>query len=68
MDFCKELLSKIDVSKQKALLLILEQDPRPSYQNNPEREYGMRFADYEIFFKVAENTLTVTRVEESKEA
>lgn len=66
--FCKELLSKIAISKQKALLLILEQDPRPSYQNDPDREYGMRFADYEIFFKVAENTLTVTRVEESKEA
>ena len=61
--FCKELLSKIDVSKQKALIQILEQDPRPSYQNDPEREYGFRFADYEIFFKVDGETLTVTRVE-----
>ena len=61
--FCKELLSEIDVSKQKALIQILEQDPRPSYQNDPEREYGFRFADYEIFFKVDCETLTVTRVE-----
>lgn len=64
--FCKELLSKVHVSKQNALIKVLEQDPRPSYQNDPEREYGMRFSDYEIFFKVADSTLTVTRVEESK--
>ena len=63
VDFCKELLSKIDISRQKSLIHILEQDPRPSYQNDPEREYGMRFADYEIFFKVDGDTLTVTRVE-----
>ena len=61
--FCKDLLSLVHVSKQNALVKILEQDPRPSYQNDPDREYGMRFSDYEIFFKVDENTLTVTRVE-----
>lgn len=63
VEFCKELLSKIDINKQNSLLKILEQDPRPSYQNNPEREYGMRFSDYEIFFKVKNDTLIVTRVE-----
>ena len=63
VDFSKELLSKVHISKQNSLIKILEQDPRPSYQNNPEREYGMRFADYEIFFKVDGDTLTVTRVE-----
>ena len=63
--FCKELLSKVHISKQNALIKVLEQDPRPSYQNDPEREYGMRFSDYEIFFKVTDSTLTVTRVEES---
>ena len=61
--FCKELLTKVTISKQKALIQILEQDPRPSYQNDPEREYGFRFADYEIFFKVDSDNLTVTRVE-----
>ena len=63
VDFCKELLSKIEFSKQNALIKILEHDPRPSYQDDPEREYGMRFADYEIFFRVLDDTLTVTRVE-----
>ena len=63
VNFCKELLSKIDISKQNALIKILEHDPRPSYQDDPEREYGMKFSDYEIFFKVNSDTLTVTRVE-----
>ena len=66
VDFCKELLSKIDISKQNSLIKILEQDPRPSYQNDPNREYGMRFSDYEIFFRVDKETLTVTRVEINK--
>ena len=61
--FCKDLLSKIEISKQNSVIKILEQDPRPSYQNDPDREYGMKFADYEIFFKVEDDVLTVTRVE-----
>ena len=61
--FCKELLSKIVFSKQDSLIKILENDPRPSYQDNPDREYGMKFSDYEIFFKVDGGVLTVTRVE-----
>lgn len=64
VEFCKDLLSKIHISKQNSLIEILKQDPRPSYQNDPDREYGMRFSDYEIFFKVEKNTLTVTRVED----
>ena len=62
VEICKELLTKIEVSKQKSLITILENDPRPSYQNDPEREYGMLFASYEIFFKVAGDRLTVTRI------
>ena len=61
--FCKELLSKIATSKQNALIKILEHDPRPSYQKDNEREYGFKFSDYEIFFKVEGDTLTVTRIE-----
>lgn len=66
VDFCKDLLSKVHISKQKSLITILEQDPRPSYQNDPEREYGMLFSDYEVFFKVLGDTLTVTKVETKK--
>lgn len=63
VDICKELLAKIHISKQETIIKILEQDPRPSYQEDPEREYGMVFGDYEIFFTVDGDTLTVTRIE-----
>ncbi len=63
VEICKELFAKIEKSKQNALIKLLEQDPRPSYQDDPMREYGFRFASYEIFFKVDGDTLTVTRVE-----
>ncbi len=38
---------------------VLENDPRPSYQDDPERVYGMRFADMDIHFRVREGVLTV---------
>lgn len=61
--FCKELLSKIEVSKQNSLIKILKHDPRPSYQKDTQREYGFKFSKYEIFFKVEGDTLTVTGVD-----
>ncbi len=56
------LLEKIDPKKQNTLLKVLAQDPRPGYQNDDERIYIMDFANYEIHFKVTENTLTVTDI------
>ena len=60
--FPKELLEKVEEEKREPLKALLADDPRPSYQDDPEREYGMTFSDYEIFFKVADGTLTVTNV------
>ena len=57
-----ELLSRVKEDKRDALLTVLAQDPRPSYQNDADREYGMKFADIEVFFKVSQGTLTVTNV------
>ncbi len=54
--------------KREALLEILRQDPRPSYQNDPERIYGFFFAGFEIRFRVVENTLTVVSIEENKKS
>ena len=42
---------------------ILEQDPRPSYQEDPERVYGMEYGGMEIRFRVAEGVLTVVSAE-----
>ncbi|MBO6001133.1 MAG: hypothetical protein J6P81_05020, partial [Spirochaetales bacterium] len=40
----------------------LSQDPRPQYQDDPDRVYGMRFSDYEIRFTVRGDVLTVLEV------
>lgn len=41
---------------------ILEQDPRPSYQQDPERVYGMSFAGCEVKFRVEGQKLKVIQV------
>ncbi|MCI8455011.1 MAG: tRNA (N6-threonylcarbamoyladenosine(37)-N6)-methyltransferase TrmO [Lachnospiraceae bacterium] len=62
VDFPSELLNQVDENVRGALLDILSQDPRPSYQHDPDRLYGMTFAGYEIKFCVKENFLTVINV------
>ncbi len=42
---------------------LLAEDPRPSYQNDPERVYGFAFSKYEVKFKVDGYVLTVISVE-----
>ncbi|MBE7100820.1 MAG: tRNA (N6-threonylcarbamoyladenosine(37)-N6)-methyltransferase TrmO [Clostridiales bacterium] len=59
VEFPTHLLEKIPKDKQDGLLECLADDPRPSYQDDPTREYGMRFADFEIKFTVNADTLTV---------
>ena len=49
--------------KKQALISVLENDPRPSYQNDPERVYGFSFGGYEISFRVEEKILTVDKTE-----
>ena len=44
---------------KEGLREVLAQDPRPSYQEDPERVYGFNFAGFEVKFSVKENTLTV---------
>ena len=48
--------------KADAAMEILAYDPRPSYQNDPKRVYGLSFAGYDIKFTVVGNTLTVTEL------
>ena len=64
VDFPSELLEKVDTGLRDELTTLLENDPRPSYKTGDEKEYGMRYAHYEIFFRVTENVLHVTRVTE----
>lgn len=47
----------------EGLVSVLENDPRPRYQDDPDRVYGMEYAGCEIKFKVAGDTLTVISIE-----
>lgn len=60
--FPPDLQEKIPIKIRKSISEVLAQDPRPAYQEDPNRIYGMRFADYEIKFRVEGNTLTVLSI------
>ncbi len=63
VDFPSALLENVRVDKREALKAVLAADPRPSYQGDPEREYGMRFAEYEVKFRVEGKVLKVISIE-----
>ena len=62
VDFPAELLNKLPVEKQEAAIGVLSHDPRPSYQRDPERIYGLTFAGFDIRFVVEGSTLYVKDV------
>lgn len=49
-----------------SLIEVLKLDPRPSYHNDPEREYGLSFAGHNVRFRVVEDVLEVIDVERIK--
>lgn len=53
------LLAPVPADKRPALLGVLAQDPRPQYQDDPGRVYGMSFAGFEVRFQVEGARLTV---------
>ena len=61
-----ELLEAVAEDKRQALLEVLSRDPRPSYQHDSSRVYGMAFAGLEVGFTVDGDTLYVCRVEPKK--
>ena len=64
---CPEaLLARVPEAKREALLGVLAEDPRPSYQSDPERVYGMTFAGLEVRFTVAGETLAVVEIKDAR--
>ncbi len=63
VNFPAPLLEKLPQGKQEAAIGVLSHDPRPSYQKDPERVYGLSFAGFDIRFQVKEKQLTVLAVE-----
>ena len=62
VDFPQALLDILPQDKQEAAIGVLSHDPRPSYQRNPDRIYGLNFAGYDIRFTVKEDHLSVCEV------
>lgn len=60
-----EILSSVPEEKRAALIGVLAQDPRPSYQEDAERVYGMAFAGLDVKFKVDGSLLTVCEIGKS---
>ena len=58
-----DLRAKAPADKVSALIGVLQQDPRPSYQDDPDRVYGVSFAGMNVRFKVAGDVLTVTEIQ-----
>lgn len=48
---------------RSAVAGILSQDPRPSYQDDPQRIYGLRYADRNIRFRIENKTVYVIEIE-----
>ena len=63
VEFPPELLERVPEDKREALIGVLSRDPRPSYQHDPERVYGMAFAGLEVRFSVDGDVLHVRAVE-----
>ena len=62
VDFPEDLLQKVPERQRESLIEVLAHDPRPQYQDDPERIYGMEFGGMEVKFKVKGMLLTVVSV------
>ena len=60
MSIPEDVRSLFTEEELQGLIEILSLDPRPSYQDDPERVYGLSYAGRNVKFKVTEDTLTVT--------
>ena len=66
VDFPEELLQKIPEKQRESLIEVLAHDPRPQYQDDPKRVYGMEFGGMEVKFKVEGCRLVVVQIEASQ--
>ena len=63
MVFPENLAGKMDAEDLRALKAVLREDPRPAYQEDPERIYAFEFAGKHIEFRVEGKVLKVLRIE-----
>ncbi len=59
----EDLLERVPEDKRNVLIEVLKNDPRPAYQKDPTRTYGLSYAGLNVTFFVADNTLTVVAID-----
>ena len=62
VDFPAELLGRVPKEMQEALQGVLAQDPRPAYQHDEERVYGLPYGGLDVKFRVQGGVLTVVDI------
>ena len=62
VDLPERWLALVPQDRREALLGVLAHDPRPSYQRDPERVYGLSFAGLDVRFTVTGDVLTVCQI------
>ena len=65
VEFSAEMLEKMTSEQKEELASVLSEDPRPAYQNDENREYGLDYGEFSVKFKVKDGVLTVTSVTEA---
>lgn len=63
VDFCPELFQTLPETCRAGIMGVLQSDPRPRYQNDPDRIYGLTYGGVNVKFRVAGDVLTVVEVE-----
>ena len=62
VEFPEPLMEQIPKDQREALLEVLANDPRPRYQNDPDRLYGIAYGQKDIQFRVKDKKLQVVNV------
>ena len=59
VEFPEDLIPMVPKRQRESLMAVLAHDPRPQYQDDPDRVYGLAFGNMEVKFKVIQKTLVV---------
>lgn len=65
VEFSAETPKIMTWEQREELASVLSEDPRPAYQNDENREYGLDYGEFSVKFKVKDGVLTVTSVTEA---
>lgn len=68
VELSDELAALVPANRVDALRGVLAEDPRPAYQHDPDRSYGLAFAGLDVKFKVRDGVLVVHAIDQATSA